>query len=104
MTPSTTMSAMTPTATPPIAMTVMSEAAATAPPAPQVADRDPPLEPGRQPQQLAQSGRRHRYSGRMAGKRITSRMEGWPVSSMSSRSTPTPSPPVGGIPYSRARR
>ncbi len=41
-------------------------------------------------------------SGRSVGKRITSRIEGLPVTSMTSRSTPMPRPPVGGIPYSSA--
>ena len=41
-------------------------------------------------------------SGFMVGKSSTSRMEALSVSSITSRSTPKPSPPVGGIPYSRA--
>src|SRR6266446_2711416 len=40
----------------------------------------------------------------MCGKRITSRMDRESVSSMTSRSMPTPTPPVGGIPISSARR
>lgn len=40
--------------------------------------------------------------GRMSGKRITSRIEGEPVKSIASRSIPTPSPAVGGMPYERA--
>ena len=36
--------------------------------------------------------------GRMSGKRMTSRIEREPVKSMASRSMPTPSPAVGGIP------
>ena len=44
------------------------------------------------------------YRGRSVGKRMTSRMCVWSVRSMTSRSTPMPRPPVGGIPYSRARR
>src|SRR5690606_30873802 len=46
----------------------------------------------------------HRYSpcsaasGRIMGKRSTSRIERLFVSSMTSRSTPTPSPPAGGMP------
>ena len=40
--------------------------------------------------------------GFMVGKRMTSRMESLPVSSMTQRSMPMPKPPVGGIPYSRA--
>jgi hypothetical protein len=42
-------------------------------------------------------------SGRMCGKRMTSRIEGESVKNMTSRSIPTPSPAVGGIPYSSAR-
>ena len=42
-------------------------------------------------------------SRRNAGKRITSRMLGLSVSSIIRRSMPTPQPPVGGMPYSRAR-
>src|SRR3990170_3180011 len=38
------------------------------------------------------------------GKRITSRMEVWPVSAITSRSMPRPRPPQGGIPYSSAVR
>lgn len=38
----------------------------------------------------------------MVGNSSTSRMEVCPVSSMTSRSTPMPRPPVGGIPYSSA--
>src|SRR6185503_6027399 len=40
---------------------------------------------------------------RINGNRITSRIDGLLVSSITSRSIPTPSPPVGGRPYSRAR-
>ena len=43
-------------------------------------------------------------SGRMVGNRITSRIDTWLVSSMTRRSTPMPTPPVGGMPYSSARR
>jgi hypothetical protein len=43
------------------------------------------------------------FSGRSKGKRITSRMVCESVSSMHSRSTPTPTPPAGGIPYDSAR-
>ncbi len=42
-------------------------------------------------------------SFRMCGNRITSRMFGESVSSITSRSMPTPHPPVGGMPYSSAR-
>ena len=42
-------------------------------------------------------------SRRSAGNRITSRMLGLSVSSIISRSMPTPQPPVGGMPYSSAR-
>ena len=38
------------------------------------------------------------FSGRNSGKRITSRIDFDPVSSMVSRSMPIPSPPVGGMP------
>jgi hypothetical protein len=38
------------------------------------------------------------FSGRSRGKRITSRIECELVRSMARRSTPIPSPPVGGIP------
>ena len=50
----------------------------------------------------AHSGARH-PSGLMAGKRMTSRIEGRSAITMSSRSIPTPTPPAGGIPYSSAR-
>ena len=80
------------------------------PAAPQVPHGDPALRGaraagahGRGLAWEAGARRRHHPSGRMAGKRITSRMEGWSVSTISSRSTPTPSPPVGGMPYSSAR-
>src|SRR5581483_9145030 len=43
------------------------------------------------------------HSGRMCGKRMTSRMEGESVKNITSRSMPTPRPAVGGIPYSSAR-
>jgi hypothetical protein len=43
------------------------------------------------------------YSGRMWGNRITSRMLGLSVSSITNRSTPIPVPAVGGSPYSKAR-
>ena len=42
--------------------------------------------------------------GRSSGKRMTSRMDWLPVRSMTSRSIPSPSPPVGGRPCSSARR
>ena len=48
--------------------------------------------------------RQHQDSAFMTGKRMTSRMDGWSVSSMISRSIPTPRPPHGGRPYSTARR
>src|SRR5215467_2517062 len=41
--------------------------------------------------------------GLMSGNRMTSRIEGLFVRSITRRSIPTPSPPVGGRPYSRAR-
>jgi beta-N-acetylhexosaminidase len=40
---------------------------------------------------------------RSAGNRITSRMLGLSVSSITSRSMPMPQPPAGGMPYSSAR-
>ena len=43
-------------------------------------------------------------SGRSSGKSSTSRMVDSSVSSMVRRSMPTPSPAVGGMPYSSARR
>ena len=46
------------------------------------------------------AGKGHR--GRKVGNAITSRIDGLSVSSMTSRSMPTPSPPQGGKPYSRA--
>ena len=45
----------------------------------------------------------HCCSGRNVGNKITSRMVGASASSMTSRSMPIPSPPLGGKPYSRAR-
>ena len=43
------------------------------------------------------------YFARISGNRMTSRIDGLLVSSMTSRSMPTPSPAVGGSPYSSAR-
>src|SRR5436309_2774158 len=43
------------------------------------------------------------FSGRISGKRITSRIEGELVNNITRRSMPSPSPAVGGIPYSKAR-
>jgi hypothetical protein len=43
------------------------------------------------------------YSGRICGKRITSRMFAESVSSITRRSMPMPQPAVGGRPYSSAR-
>ena len=45
----------------------------------------------------------HQVSGRMCGNRITSRMLGESVSSITRRSMPMPQPAVGGMPYSSAR-
>ena len=39
---------------------------------------------------------------RSAGKRITSRIESLPPSTIASRSMPIPRPPVGGMPYESA--
>jgi len=61
------------------------------PPAAQVAQPDEQLPPHAPP------------SGRSCGNRMTSRMVGAPVSSMTRRSMPMPSPAVGGRPYSSAR-
>ena len=44
------------------------------------------------------------FSGLSCGNKITSRMEVELVKSITSRSIPIPSPPAGGIPYSRAQR
>lgn len=41
--------------------------------------------------------------GRINGNRMTSRIEGLLDSSITNRSMPTPTPPVGGSPYSSAR-
>jgi tetratricopeptide (TPR) repeat protein len=46
---------------------------------------------------------RGHFSGRRRGNRMVSRIDA-PVSSMSSRSTPMPIPPAGGMPYSIALR
>src|ERR1700682_484324 len=46
----------------------------------------------------------HYDSAFMTGNRITSRTDGWSVSSITSLSMPTPRPPHGGHPYSTARR
>ena len=43
-------------------------------------------------------------SGFIVGNRRTSLIEGAPVRSMTSLSTPMPRPPVGAMPYSRAQR
>jgi hypothetical protein len=45
---------------------------------------------------------RRQVRGRSAGKRTTSRIVSRPVSTIASRSIPTPSPPVGGMPYESA--
>ena len=47
--------------------------------------------------------RRLGYFPLISGNRMTSRIDGEPVSTITRRSMPTPSPPVGGRPYSRAR-
>ena len=43
------------------------------------------------------------YSVRICGNKITSRIDGASVNSITSRSMPIPHPPVGGRPYSIAR-
>src|SRR5262249_49396275 len=64
-------------------------------------ERPPPrAEVAHTDHQLPAHGRR---SGRSCGKRITSRIEVAPVSSMTRRSMPIPAPAVGGMPYSSAR-
>ena len=45
----------------------------------------------------------HAFSGRSRGNRITSRIDFLSVSSITSRSMPTPRPPAGGIACRRAR-
>src|SRR5262249_34822646 len=62
-----------------------------APPASEISPRNRQLQP------------RH-HSGRSVGKRITSRMFGVFVRYMNRRSMPIPTPPIGGMPYSMARR
>ena len=42
-------------------------------------------------------------AARICGKRITSRMDGWSVKSITNRSTPIPPPALGGRPYCSAR-
>jgi hypothetical protein len=93
MTAMTTSSAMTPTATPPMAMNVLSESRR----GPCAARRGSAARRTTRGVSLA-------CSGRMVGNRMTSRIDGWSVSSMTSRSMPMPTPPVGGMPYSSARR
>ncbi len=89
-----TISALTPTSTPPMAMTLMKD------------NRRDPRRLRRYRHAIANSSRRTggRYSGRIVGNRITSRMFGVSVRYMNSRSIPMPTPPVGGMPYSIARR
>src|ERR1700691_519624 len=53
--------------------------------------------------EYADRNRRRQASGRMCGNSRTSRIDGEFVYSMTSRSTPRPSPAVGGMPYSSAR-
>ena len=43
-------------------------------------------------------------SGRSVGNKMTSLIDSTPASSIATRSMPIPSPPVGGMPYSSARR
>ena len=45
----------------------------------------------------------HVYSGLICGNNNTSLIEGELVKNITNRSTPIPSPAVGGMPYSRAR-
>ena len=59
---------------------------------------------GEAPRRVDRGGRGRREAGdlarhwRSAGKRITSRIDGWRVRSITSRSIPTPTPAVGGRP------
>ena len=69
----------------------------------QVAHGDAQLPGHRSPQPASFSPPSRPASGRMWGNRITSRIEGEPVSSIASRSIPTPQPPVGGRPCPSAR-
>src|SRR5699024_1151991 len=76
----------------------------------QVLENDPEQEqqPGRgnergQHHPAVEQERGHHASGLRNGKRMVSRIPA-PASSMSSRSSPMPSPPMGGAAYSSARR
>ena len=86
----TTISAITPTVTPPSAIHVISDRRPSAATGAEVVPSDVPV-------QSVQS------SILNIGKRITSRIDGWLAITIKNRSTPIPTPPVGGIPYSRAR-
>ena len=90
ITPMITISALTAMVTPPMAITLISDSSFESAAAAQVAPRDGQLEAG--------------HSGRSVGKRMTSRMFGVFVRYMNSRSMPMPTPPIGGMPYSMARR
>ena len=75
-----------------------------------------PAEPGVERRAVGGDRREHRRptrgarvmvtstSGRSVGNRMTSLIVSTPASSITSRSMPMPRPPVGGMPYSRARR
>jgi hypothetical protein len=60
-----------------------------------------PLPSGRR--RASRPGCLQAFSRRSAGNRITSRMLGLSVISITSRSMPMPQPPAGGMPYSSAR-
>ena len=63
----------------------------------------PPTNEGLNRQSGNLSKERSYRSGRICGKRITSLIEAASVKSMTRRSTPTPSPAAGGMPYISAR-
>ena len=60
-----------------------------------------PRAPGHQSRSAGRTAHPSRFN---CGNRMTSRIDGASVSSMTSRSMPIPSPAVGGSPYSMARR
>ena len=82
---------------------VVAELAPAEPPEPGV-ERGPVGSDGGEAR--APSGTSHwiSCSGRIVGNSTTSRMLSTPASSMATRSMPMPRPPVGGMPYSSARR
>ena len=85
-----TMSASTPTVTPSVETNGNDRDERLAAAAEQIAQRDLEFE-------------WHVDFGRICGNRMTSRIDRLSVSSITRRSMPTPSPAVGGSPYSSAR-